>query len=798
MRKLLKHLKPYTATIVVIIGFLIVQATCDLSLPSYTSDIVNVGIQQGGIDEKIPEAVTEEEMERLLLFMSREDSERVLEAYELKTADTGYDCEGSVYVLKESAAEDKEEVQELSEILGQPMLLVSGFESDSDTTKQMEVSMKDNMKAAIQSQAEAKAKEAASQMTEEEKAALEANPELAKKQQEEMQAQIEAQMQKIDEADMFEILGMLSEDQREEMVAQIAEKMDDMPDSIVEQAATAYIKTVYEKLGMDTEQIQNSYILRTGAKMIGLAFLGMLASVMVGLLASRVAASTGRDLRSRVFKKVVGFSNAEFDHFSTASLITRSTNDIQQIQMLVVMLLRMVMYAPIMAAGGIIKVFRTNVDMSWIIGLAVVLILLLVLVLFIVAMPKFKILQNMVDRLNLVTREILTGLSVIRAFSTEKYEEKRFDNANKDLMKTNLFVNRAMTFMMPVMMLVMNGITILIVWNGAHGIDNGNMQVGDMMAFIQYTMQIIMSFLMICMVSIMLPRAAVAADRVDEILASKTAIEDPENPETLPAGSKGEVVFDHVNFRYPGAEEDVLHDIHFTAKPGQTTAIIGSTGSGKSTLVNLIPRFYDVTGGRILIDGTDIREITQHELRDKLGYVPQKGVLFSGTIESNILYGNPDGTKAEMEEAASIAQATEFIEEKRKKYDSPIAQGGTNVSGGQKQRLSIARAIAKKPDVFIFDDSFSALDYKTDVTLRAALKEKTQDSTVIIVAQRISTILHAEQIIVLDEGRIAGIGTHKELLKNCDAYYQIASSQLSEKELAGDMGTTGKEEMAHA
>ena len=798
MRKLLKHLKPYTATIVVIIGFLIVQATCDLSLPSYTSDIVNVGIQQGGIDEKIPEAVTEEEMERLLLFMSREDSERVLEAYELKTADTGYDCEGSVYVLKESAAEDKEEVQELSEILGQPMLLVSGFESDSDTTKQMEVSMKDNMKAAIQSQAEAKAKEAASQMTEEEKAALEANPELAKKQQEEMQAQIEAQMQKIDEADMFEILGMLSEDQREEMVAQIAEKMDDMPDAIVEQAATAYIKTVYEKLGMDTEQIQNSYILRTGAKMIGLAFLGMLASVMVGLLASRVAARTGRDLRSRVFNKVVGFSNAEFDHFSTASLITRSTNDIQQIQMLVVMLLRMVMYAPIMAAGGIIKVFRTNVDMSWIIGLAVVLILLLVLVLFIVAMPKFKILQNMVDRLNLVTREILTGLSVIRAFSTEKYEEKRFDNANKDLMKTNLFVNRAMTFMMPVMMLVMNGITILIVWNGAHGIDNGNMQVGDMMAFIQYTMQIIMSFLMICMVSIMLPRAAVAADRVDEILASKTAIEDPENPETLPAGSKGEVVFEHVNFRYPGAEEDVLHDIHFTAKPGQTTAIIGSTGSGKSTLVNLIPRFYDVTGGRILIDGTDIREITQNELRDKLGYVPQKGVLFSGTIESNILYGNPDGTKAEMEEAASIAQATEFIEEKRKKYDSPIAQGGTNVSGGQKQRLSIARAIAKKPDVFIFDDSFSALDYKTDVTLRAALKEKTQDSTVIIVAQRISTILHAEQIIVLDEGRIAGIGTHKELLKNCDAYYQIASSQLSEKELAGDMGTTGKEEMAHA
>ena len=539
--------------------------------------------------------------------------------------------------------------------------------------------------------------------------------------------------------------------------------MDDMPDTMLEQAATSFIKETYSVLGVNTDKLQNRYILTTGGKMLALAFLGMIASVLVGLLASRVAASTGRDLRGKVFKKVVGFSNAEFDKFSTASLITRSTNDIQQIQMLAVMLLRMVMYAPIMAIGGVFKVLHTNVSMSWIIVLGVILIVMVVAVLFIVAIPKFKILQNLVDRLNLVTREILTGLPVIRAFSTEKHEEERFDKANRDLTRTNLFVNRAMTFMMPMMMLIMNGITVLIVWSGAHGVSDGQMQVGDMMAFIQYTMQIIMSFLMICMVSIMLPRAAVAAERVDEILTSRTAIEDPKTPEKLEESRKGEVKFDHVSFRYPGAEEDVLHDISFTAKPGQTTAIIGSTGSGKSTMINLIPRFYDVTEGTITLDGKDIRTISQHDLRDELGYVPQ---------------------------------TTEFIEEKHKKYNSPIAQGGSNVSGGQKQRLSIARAIAKNPKVYIFDDSFSALDYKTDVALRAALKENTQDSTVIIVAQRISTILHAEQIIVLDDGEVAGIGTHKELLKSCEAYYQIASSQLSETELARDLNdeTDGKEE----
>ncbi len=591
---------------------------------------------------------------------------------------------------------------------------------------------------------------------------------------------------------VFDVLGMMPEEQRAQMVTQIGEKVDEMPETMLEQAATIYLKEAYKNLGMDTDKIQTGYMLRTGGKMLALAAVGMIVSMIVGFLASKVGASTGRDLRGKVFRKVVEFSNGEFDKFSTASLITRSTNDIQQIQMLTVMILRMVLYAPIMGMGGVFKVFHTNVSMSWIIGLAVVLIAMVVMVLFVVAMPKFKILQNLVDRLNLVTREILTGLPVIRAFSTEKHEEERFDQANKDLTKTNLFVNRAMTFMMPTMMLIMNAISILIVWVGANGINDGQMQVGDMMAFIQYTMQIIMAFLMICMISIMLPRAAVSATRVDEVLTSTTLINDPKQPKHLKEG-KGMVEFNHVSFRYPGAEEDVLHDISFTAKPGETTAIIGSTGSGKSTMVNLIPRFYDVTEGKITIDGEDIRNVTQHELRDQLGYVPQKGVLFSGTIASNILYGNPDGSEETMMEAAKVAQAAEFIEEKTKCYDSRISQGGGNVSGGQKQRLSIARAIAKDPKIFIFDDSFSALDYKTDVTLRKALKEHTVNSTVIIVAQRISTILHADQIIVLDEGKVAGIGTHKELLKNCDVYYQIAASQLSEKELERDLNQDEQE-----
>ena len=649
-------------------------------------------------------------------------------------------------MLKDGILKNEKRTDKIGAILSKPMMLVTVFSSDSEETKEMTDAMFASLPKEMLSE----------------------------------------------DITVFDVLGMMPEEQRAQMVTQIGEKVDEMPETMLEQAATIYLKEAYKNLGMDTDKIQTGYMLRTGGKMLALAAVGMIVSMIVGFLASKVGASTGRDLRGKVFRKVVEFSNGEFDKFSTASLITRSTNDIQQIQMLTVMILRMVLYAPIMGMGGVFKVFHTNVSMSWIIGLAVVLIAMVVMVLFVVAMPKFKILQNLVDRLNLVTREILTGLPVIRAFSTEKHEEERFDQANKDLTNTNLFVNCAMTFMMPTMMLIMNAISILIVWVGANGINDGQMQVGDMMAFIQYTMQIIMAFLMICMISIMLPRAAVSATRVDEVLTSTTLINDPKQPKHLKEG-KGMVEFNHVSFRYPGAEEDVLHDISFTAKPGETTAIIGSTGSGKSTMVNLIPRFYDVTEGKITIDGEDIRNVTQHELRDQLGYVPQKGVLFSGTIASNILYGNPDGSEETMMEAAKVAQAAEFIEEKPKCYDSRISQGGGNVSGGQKQRLSIARAIAKDPKIFIFDDSFSALDYKTDVTLRKALKEHTVNSTVIIVAQRISTILHADQIIVLDEGKVAGIGTHKELLKNCDVYYQIAASQLSEKELERDLNQDEQE-----
>ncbi len=701
MSKLLKFLKPYAGAVLAIFAILMVQAYCDLSLPTYTSDIVNVGIQQGGIDEKVPEVLSEEDLGRLLALLPAKQQETVKDAYE-ESRET-YAYEGKVYRLKDAVKnEEKQTTEKLKEILGKPMLISMGMDAG-------------------------------------------------------------AKMQDMEKPDM------------------------EIPDMMLEQSAPLYIRRAYENLGMDTDKIQTDYILSTGGKMLGLAALGMLASILVGLMAARVGASLGRGLRRNVFRQVVSFSNGEFDKFSTASLITRSTNDIQQIQLLTVMILRMVLYSPILAAGGVYRVFQTNVEMSWIIAMAVGIILLVVVVLFAIVLPKFKVVQDQVDRLNLVSREILTGLPVIRAFSTEKYEEKRFDQANIDLTKTNLFVNRAMTFMMPIMMLVMNGISVLIVWIGGQSIDNGSMQVGDMMAFIQYTMQIIMSFLMICMISVMLPRAAVSAKRIDEVLESHTLIHDPETPEAYGEDRKGVVEFDHVSFRYPGAEEDVLHDISFVAKPGETTAFIGSTGSGKSTLVNLIPRFYDVTEGKITIDGKDVRAVSQHDLRERLGYVPQKGVLFSGDIASNILYGNPEGSEEEMMEAAQIAQAEEFINHKKKRYKSSISQGGANVSGGQKQRLSIARAIAKHPDIYIFDDSFSALDYKTDITLRKALKEKTADSTVLIVAQRISTILHAEQILVLDDGEVVGKGTHKELLKNCEAYYQIAASQLSEAELAADM-----------
>lgn len=718
MKRLFKYMGMYWKAVLLILLLLCGQAYCDLSLPGYTSDIVNVGIQQGGIEESVPKAISKEKMGQLLMFLDDDSKQEVLDAYE--EDETTYDKEA--YVLKESLQKNDEKYNNLKDLLSMPMMACTAMESDSAMSEQVQQMMQ----------------------------AAQHNPQIL-----------------------------------QQTMGQMEEKFGDLPDTILDQAAISYVKGAYQDLGMDMDHIQLHYLFTTGAKMLFLAFCGMAISILVGLLASRVGASAGRDLRSRVFRKVVGFSNNEFDHFSTASLITRSTNDIQQIQMLMVMLLRIVLYAPILAIGGVYKVFQTNVSMSWIIALAVILIGLVVLVLFTVAMPKFKSMQSLVDKLNLVTREILTGLSVIRAFDTEKHEEERFDQANRNLTKTNLFVNRAMTFMMPVMMLIMNGVSVLIVWTGSHGISDGQMQVGDMMAFIQYTMQIIMGFLMICMISIMLPRAAVSAERVDEILTSETMIHDPEQPKRLTDAEKGVLKFDHVSFRYPGAEEEVLSDISFTAEPGKTTAIIGSTGSGKSTLLNLIPRFYDVTEGKITLGGKDIRDISQRDLREELGYVPQKGVLFSGTIGSNIMYGNPNGSEQEMIEAAQVAQAEEFIETKKHRYESHIAQGGANVSGGQKQRLSIARAIAKHPQVFLFDDSFSALDYKTDAVLRQALKEHTENATVLIVAQRISTILHADQILVLDDGKIAGAGTHEELLKSCEVYQQIAASQLSEEELKG-------------
>ena len=777
MKNLFKYAASYWKAMIAIVLILVVQAYCDLSLPAYTSDIVNVGIQQGGIEDEVPRQIATEEMEKLLLFVSEDDQQMVMDAY---TEDnTSYKKEA--YVLKDSVAEEGNTMENLKDILQIPMMMTSGIESGSDTTKQMEYKLKEQMS---QGMAQSMPQGANQTMPE-------GMPQ--------GESQAESQAVSLDDMSMFDLLKMLPAEQRATMVEKIEEQMSEMLDTILDQASVSFCRSAYKDLGMDMDQTQIHYLLKTGGQMAALALLGMVASIMVAFLASRVGASAGRDLRSGVFHKVVGFSNNEFNHFSTASLITRSTNDIQQIQMLIVMLLRMVLYAPILAIGGVLQVMKTNVSMSWIIGLAVIIIAFVVLLLFLVVMPKFKVLQNLVDKLNLVTREILTGLPVIRAFSTEKHEEERFDDANRTLTKTNLFVNRAMTFMMPVMMLVMNGVSVLIVWTGAHGISDGQMQVGDMMAFIQYTMQIIMGFLMLCMISIMLPRAAVAADRVEEVLKSETMIHDPKQEKHFPEDGKGVLTFNHVSFRYPGADEDVLEDITFTAKPGETTAIIGSTGSGKSTLVNLIPRFYDVTSGDITLDGVDIREVKQQELREKLGYVPQKGVLFSGDIASNIMFGNSHGSDDEMIEAAEIAQATEFIDTKPEKYKSPISQGGSNVSGGQKQRLSIARAIAKHPQVFIFDDSFSALDYKTDVTLRRALAEKTSGSTVLIVAQRISTILHAEQIIVLDEGKVAGKGTHAELLKNCPVYREIAESQLSRKELEAALNeqTDGKEDQIH-
>lgn len=742
MLKLFRYLKKSIPSVILVILLLVVQAVSDLSLPSYTSDIVNIGIQQGGIDTTAPEVIRQSEMEKLLLFLNPEDQQTVMDSYrpdeelsdkEIKRLRKQYPAAADmpVYVRRELK---EDALAELETIMSGPLLVVGGFQSDN----------------------------------------------------EEMQAikeQMLAGMPGGGADDLFTVLAQMPEEQKAQMVSAVQEQLAAMPESILEQSAIPFVKAEYVALGADANSLQTQYILKTGGIMLLIALLSAAAAITTGFLASRLAASLGRELRGRVFRKVVSFSNTEFDRYSTASLITRSTNDIQQIQMLLVMLLRVVFYAPIMGVGGVLKVLNTNTSMAWIIALAVGLLMILVLVLFATVMPRFKLMQKLVDRLNLVTREILTGLPVIRAFSTQKYEEERFDKANRDLTRTNLFVNRVMTCMMPAMMLIMNGIAVLIVWTGAHGVENGAMQVGDMMAFIQYTMQIIMAFLMISMVSVMLPRASVSAQRIEEVLQTKSVIEDPKESKPFDETKKGVVQYRHVSFRYPGAEENVLEDIDFTALPGQTTAFIGSTGSGKSTLINLLPRFYDVTEGEILVDGVDVREVTQHDLRARLGYVPQKGVLFSGTIASNLKYGHDEIGDEAMVEAAQIAQATEFINAKPDGYKAEIAQGGTNVSGGQKQRLSIARAIAARPEILIFDDSFSALDYKTDSALRKALHEEVGGSTVLIVAQRISTILHADQIIVLDEGRIVGKGTHEELLKTCEVYQQIAMSQLSKEEL---------------
>ncbi|MGN0480710.1 MAG: ABC transporter ATP-binding protein [Lachnospiraceae bacterium] len=706
MLNIFKFMKKEIGPAIIIVLLLLVQAYCDLSLPQYTSDIVNVGITNYGIDSNVPEVITESTFNYVSAFLDEEDRTLLNDSYE-----AAGEYKESAYKLKDV---DSDTLNRLSDIVTYPLIAVSTLkQSDGGTVEDM--------------------------------------------------------------------LKFMPQEAKKEMLDKIREQMETMGESSVGTMVAKIILEEKDVLGIDPAVQQNSYMWRVGARMIVMAVLIMVVAILVGYLASKVGARIGMRLRLSVFERVVGFSNAEIDKFSTASLITRSTNDIQQVQMVCVMLLRMVAYAPILAIGGIIKVSATKTGLAWIIVAAVAAISVLVIILMTVAMPKFKKMQVMVDRVNLVAREILTGIPVIRAFSREKHEEDRFDGANKDLMNTQLFTQRTMATMMPFMTVIMNLVMIGIVWFGGKGIDAGNMQVGDMMAFMTYTMQIIMSFLMLTMVSIMLPRAGVAANRIAEVINTDSSVID--NEQVVKPQGRGDIVFDNVSFSYPDADEKVLENISFTARAGTTTAIIGSTGNGKSTLINLIPRFYDVTSGRITIDGVDIRDMSQHDLRDMIGYVPQKAVLFSGTINSNIKFGVPDAGEDVVKKAADIAQATEFIEQKEEQFDASIAQGGTNVSGGQKQRLSIARAIAKHPKIYIFDDSFSALDYKTDVTLRNALKKETGDANVIIVAQRISTILHAEQIIVLDDGKIAGCGTHKELMKNCEVYRQIAQSQLSAKDL---------------
>lgn len=757
MGKIFKNLKPYWKTTILIIAFLVVQAWCDLALPQYTSDIIDVGIQKSGIEYAMPEEITAEEFETAQTFMT-DDEKNIW--------NDSYKKDGNTYRINISNKKLEKNSEKLQ------MALIMNY--------------------SMSSMPEDEFKESLNKLAEQ-------SPDMYK-------SMTTEQIEKVLSLNVFENDGIKCVDMRPVYKAMLEsgsmtqegiikmrdtmkEKFDKVGDTITDSMGVAYAVKCDKEAGIDVDAIQRKYLIVAGLKMLGMALIMGIATVVVGFLASRVGAGIGRDLRGKIFKQVVGFSNAEMDKFSTASLITRSTNDVQQIQLVTTLLLRMVIYAPILGVGGVIKVVNTKSGMGWVIFVAVAVILLYVGILVSLAMPKFKIMQVMVDKVNLVSREILTGLSVIRAFGREKREEERFEEANKDLTKTMLFVNRVMTFMMPGMMFIMYCITVLIVWVAAHRIDGGYMQIGSMTAFITYAMLIVMSFLMLTMMSVMLPRAGVAAERIDEVINTPSSVVNAENVQT-PEKKTGIVRFENVNFMYPGAKENVIKNINFTAEPGKTTAIIGSTGSGKSTLINLIPRLYDVTSGEITVDGIDIRKMDIGELRERIGYVPQKGILFSGTIADNLKFGNKDASDDEMVTAAEIAQATEFIEEKNDKYESFISQGGGNVSGGQKQRLSIARAITKNPDIYIFDDSFSALDMKTDAKLRKALEPVVQNKTVIIVAQRISTILNADEIIVLDEGEIVGKGTHRELLANCDEYMQIAKSQLSAKEL----GIEGKEE----
>ncbi len=747
MLKVLKNLKESWLSVVIIVLLLGLQATADLALPDYTSKIVNVGIQQGGIENSCPEVIRKTTMQNILVFTAEDSS--ILEGYDLLSKNNLEQKEYDKYLKKYPAIENEE------------LYVIK------DLSKEQEEALSTKMAKPFMILENLKNKETAEMIRQ---SILSKMPEQLKEQYKDIV--------------LIDLIKLIPSSNMEQMLGQSTSMIEQMPESIIEQSAVQAIKEEYKQIGIDTDSYQNRYIVLAGLQMLGVAFASMATGITIMLLSSRMAARLGKTLRDKIFKKVLGFSTSEFKEFSTASLITRSTNDIQQIQMLISLLFRVVIYAPIIGIGGFFKVLTTSDNaMTWIIAVAIVSILLIVLILFAVAMPKFKKLQELIDKLNLVAREMLTGIPVIRAFHTEEKEEKRFSDANTNLMKTYKFVNNAMNLMMPILMLVMNCISLLTIWVGGHNVDNGTMQVGDIMAFLQYTMQIVMAFLMISMISIMLPRAGVSAKRINEVLEKENSIKDPKEPKHLESSKKGIVEFKNVTFRYPDADEDLLTDISFTAEPGKTTAIIGSTGSGKSTVVNLIPRFYDVTGGEILVDGVNVKDVTQKELRDVIGFVPQKGMLFSGTIESNIKYSDENMSDDQMKLAAEIAQASDFIENKEDKYSSAISQGGSNVSGGQKQRLSIARAVAKDPEIFVFDDSFSALDYKTDAKLRAALEEKTQNKTVIIVAQRINTILHADQIIVLDNGKVVGIGTHEELMKNCEVYKQIALSQLSKEEL---------------